>query len=148
MFWSHTPIAPWHTEAWLAEMRRSLRPAQYLRMIENRFVACESSFIDMPQWDACVHPGATPVQVDPTLHVWVGVDASVKRDSTAIVAVSWDKKYQHVRLIWHRIYQPTSREPLDFERVIEATLLDLNKRFRPLSDARDSAAVDARRAQA
>jgi phage terminase large subunit-like protein len=130
MAWHHAPLAPWQTEAWLAEMRRSLRPAQYLRMIENRFVATESSFIDMSWWDACVHPDARPVQIEPTLHVWVGVDASVKRDSTAIVAVSWDKKYQHVRLVWHRIYQPSAQDPMDFERVIEATLLDLKKRFR------------------
>jgi phage terminase large subunit-like protein len=130
MAWHHDPLAPWQTEAWLGEMRRSLRPAQYLRMIENRFVATESSFIDMSWWDACVHPDARPVQAEPTLHVWVGVDASVKRDSTAIVAVSWDKKYQHARLVWHRIYQPSAADPLDFERVIEATLLELNKRFR------------------
>jgi phage terminase large subunit-like protein len=130
MAWHHDPLAPWQTEGWLAEMRRSLRPAQYLRMIENRFVATESSFIDMSWWDACVHPDARPVQVEPTLHVWVGVDASVKRDSTAIVAVSWDRKYQFARLVWHRIYQPSAEDPMDFERVIEATLLELNKRFR------------------
>ncbi len=41
MFWSHEPVAPWQTEAWLAEMRRSLRPNQYLRMIENRFISSE-----------------------------------------------------------------------------------------------------------
>jgi hypothetical protein len=126
---NHDPLAPWQSEGWLAEMRRSLRPAQYLRMIENRFVATETSFIDMSWWDACVHPDARPVQVEPTLHVWVGVDASVKRDSTAIVAVSWDKKYQHARLVWHRIYQPSAEDPMDFERIIEATLLDLKKTF-------------------
>jgi hypothetical protein len=38
MFWSHKPIAPWQTQDWLTEMRRSLRANQYLRMIENRFV--------------------------------------------------------------------------------------------------------------
>ena len=88
-------------------------------------------FIDMSWWDACVHPDATPLsKSNRTLHVWVGVDASVKRNSTAIVAVSWDKKYQHARLVWHRMYQPSAEDPMDFERVIEATLLDLNKRFR------------------
>ena len=51
-FWSHTPIAPWQTEAWLAEMRRSLRPNAYLRLVENRFVGSESSFIDLASWDA------------------------------------------------------------------------------------------------
>jgi len=32
----------------------------YLRMIENRFVTTESTFIDMAWWDACVDPQATP----------------------------------------------------------------------------------------
>ena len=55
-FWSHTPIAPWQTEAWLADMRRSLRPNAYLRLVENRFVGSECSFIDLQSWDACVDP--------------------------------------------------------------------------------------------
>ena len=35
MFWSHMPIAPWQDADWFADMRRSLRDSQYLRMIEN-----------------------------------------------------------------------------------------------------------------
>ena len=56
MFWSHAPIAPWQDERWLAQMRQQLRPNAYLRMIENRFVGSESSFIDMGWWDQCVDP--------------------------------------------------------------------------------------------
>ena len=130
MFWSHEPIAPWQTEAWLAEMRRSLRPNAYLRMIENRFVSTESTFIDMSRWDACVIPGATPALADWSLPVWVGVDASVKRDSSAIVVCTFDKKAQQVRLVWHRIYQPSPDDPLDFEATIEASLLELKSRFK------------------
>jgi Terminase large subunit, ATPase domain len=129
MLWSHTPVAPWQDERWLAQMRQQLRPNAYLRMIENRFVTSESSFIDLAWWDACVDPGATPVLADRSLAVCVGVDASVKRDSTAIVAVHWDRKLQRVRLVWHRIFQPSPSEPLDFEAAIEATLLDLHRRF-------------------
>jgi hypothetical protein len=129
MFWSHAPIAPWQTEAWLAGMRRSLRPNAYLRMIENRFVTTESTFIDMAWWDACVDPQATPIITERMLPVWIGVDASVKRDSTAIVAVTWDEKAKKVRLIAHRLFQPSSDEPLDFELAIERTLLDLSQRF-------------------
>jgi hypothetical protein len=88
MFWSHTPIAPWQNERWLAEMRRSLRPAQYLRMIECRFVTSESSFVDMAAWDRCVDPRLGHAVSDRDLPIWVGVDASIKRDSTAIVAVT------------------------------------------------------------
>ncbi len=129
MFWSHLPVAPWQTEAWLAEMRRSLRPNQYLRMIENRFVTTESSFIDMAWWDACVNHGMTPTLVAPALPVWVGVDASVKRDSTAIVVVTFNKAMQRVVLVVHRIFQPSVKEPLDFEATVERTVRDLMTRF-------------------
>ena len=111
-------------------MRRSLRPAQFLRMIENRFVTTELTFIDMAWWDACVDTAATPTVLDKLLPVCVGVDASVKRDSTAIVAAHWDRKAKRARLIWHRIFQPRLSDPLDFESAIEDTLRDLHKRFR------------------
>ena len=48
MFWSHEPVAPWQTEAWLAEMRRSLRLNQFLSMVENRFVTTENAFVELP----------------------------------------------------------------------------------------------------
>jgi hypothetical protein len=129
MFWSHTPIAPWQTGDWLAEMRRSLRPNQYLRMIENRFVTTESSFIDMAWWDACIEHGMAPTLVAPALPVWVGVDASTKRDSTAIVVVTFNKDAQKVVLVLHRIFQPSPKEPLDFEATVERTVRELMTRF-------------------
>jgi phage terminase large subunit-like protein len=129
MYWTHEPQAPWQTEGWLAEMRRSLRPNQYLRMIENRFVTSESGFVEMSAWDRCVNPALGSVVSNPLLPVWIGVDASVKHDSTAIVAVTFDSRAQQVRLCFHRVFQPTPDEPLDFEATIEATLLDLAQRF-------------------
>jgi phage terminase large subunit-like protein len=129
MFWSHVPIAPWQTQEWLTEMRRSLRPNQFLRMIENRFVTTESTFIDMDWWDACVDRALNPVVIDRLMPIWVGVDASVKRDSTAIVAVTWDYDKQKVRLVAHRVFQPSPDQPLDFEMAVEHTLLALHSRF-------------------
>jgi phage terminase large subunit-like protein len=130
MFWTHSPVAPWQTESWLAEMRRSLRPNQFLRMIANTFVTSESAFIDMDAWDACVDPAMRPEVLDPELPIYVGVDASVKHDSTAIVAATWDTELKKVRLVFHRIFQPSPDDPLDFEATIEETLLDLRMRFR------------------
>jgi phage terminase large subunit-like protein len=129
MFWSHTPVAPWQTQNWLTEMRRSLRANQYLRMIENRFVTTESTFIDMDWWDACTDHALTPVITDRSLPIWVGVDASVKRDSTAIVAVTWDEVNQKVRVVAHKVFQPSADQPLDFEMAIEHTLIALQSRF-------------------
>jgi Phage Terminase len=49
MAWHHTPVAPWQDEAWLTQMRQQLRPNAFLRMIENRFVSTESTFVDL-EW--------------------------------------------------------------------------------------------------
>ena len=107
----HGPLAD---PEWAEQMRQQLRPSAYLRLIENRWVSSELSFIDMEWWDACVAPAARPVLRDPRLPVWVGVDASVKRNSTAIVVCTADAD-QRVRVVCHYIFQPSPEEPLDFE---------------------------------
>ena len=130
MFWSHTPIAYWQTtQSWLDSMRRSLRPNQYLRMIENRFVISEGSFITPDQWDAIIDPDMRPVLGDKALQIVVGIDASVKYDSTALVAVNFDYATQRCRLVTHRIFQPSPDDPLSFEDTVERTILEWQQRF-------------------
>jgi len=128
--WHTTPIAPWQTLEWLEEMRRSLRPSAYARMIQNEFVSAESRFVDLSAWDECVCPELTPVLEDRSLPVWVGVDASTKRDSTALVAVTHDRKTKCVRLVAHKVFTPTPGDPIDFEATIERTLREWHQRFR------------------
>jgi phage terminase large subunit-like protein len=130
MFWTHDFTAPWQTEEWREQMRQQLRTNAYLRLIENRWVSSDSTFVDMAWWDACVDADAKPILSDVALPVWIGVDASVKRDSTAIVAATWDRELKKVRLVAHRTFQPSAAEPLDFEATVEATLLEMTKRFR------------------
>ena len=65
--WHTVPVAPWQDERWLAEMRRSLRPSAYARMIMNEFVSPESKFVDLAAWDACVQPSLVPVVQDRSL---------------------------------------------------------------------------------
>jgi phage terminase large subunit-like protein len=128
--WSHQPLHHWQDDKWLVQMRRELRPNQYLRMIENRFTSNEAAFIDMAEFRKCIDPNLGPLAADKNLPVWAGVDASVKRDSTAIVAVTWDRNCNKVRLVAHRIFQPSPKEPLDFEQTIERTVRELCQRFR------------------
>jgi len=66
---------------------------------------------------------------DRQTHIWVGVDASVRRDATGLVACTYDRKAKLVRLAAHRVFQPSPDEPLNFEATVEATLLDWHKRF-------------------
>ena len=128
MFWSHQPIAPWQDEAWLAQMRHE-RPSAYQRQVLNEFAAAESQFVNMTDWDACVQPTLAPLQQDRKTNIWIGVDASVKRDSTALVAVTYDTKTKVVRLVQHKVFTPTPGDPIDFAQ-IESTLFDWSKRFR------------------
>jgi phage terminase large subunit-like protein len=129
MFWTNEFSAPWQTEAWRDQMRAQHRPNAYLRQIENRWVSTESSFIDIAWWDECVDPAARPVVADRYLPVVVGVDASVKHDSTAVVACSWDRDAKKVRLVAHRVFQPSPEDPLDFEATIGTTVMDFAARF-------------------
>jgi hypothetical protein len=85
--WTNRPVAPWQTQVWLDQMRQSLPPNQYLRMIENKWVTTESSFVDMDWWDACVDPELRPALSG--LPVWIGVDASTKRDRDRCLCVGW-----------------------------------------------------------
>jgi phage terminase large subunit-like protein len=97
-------------------------------MIENRFTTSEESFVDLAWWDACTT--TCPVVADRSLPVWVAVDASVKRDSTAIAVFTWDRDTKRARLVWHRIFHPSLGDPINFERDVEATILDLHRRFK------------------
>jgi phage terminase large subunit-like protein len=129
MLWSHEPVAHWQDAAWIEEARRQLRPNQFLRMIENRFVTNESSFVEVAAWEKCVHSQLGHTPNNRGLPIWVGVDASIKRDSTAIVATTWDRNTQQVCLVTHSVFQPNPDEPLNFEATIERVLYDLRQRF-------------------
>jgi phage terminase large subunit-like protein len=128
MFWTHKPVAPWQDEAWLTAMRRE-RASAYQRQVLNEFSSSSLQFIDMQCWDDCVDPNARPLLMDKSILAWCGIDASTKHDSTAIVAVTWDKATSKVRLLAHRIFQPSPEQPLDFESTVVATVRELCTRF-------------------
>ena len=124
MFWSHTPRQPWQTPEYYAEQRISLRPNAYARLHENKWVTGESPFITGDIWDACVMPGLSPsLRGD---RIWAGVDLGIKNDNGAVVAVTQERG--HLRLVAHRIWRPTKKEPLDIEATVEAFLLELADR--------------------
>jgi phage terminase large subunit-like protein len=112
--------------AYLDQQRKRL-PANIFKRLHLNLPGSASSFVDMAMWDACVDPNATPAVANRGLPIWVGIDASTKHDSTAIVAVTFDQ--QRIRLIFHRVFQPSAADPLDFEASIENTVRELCGRF-------------------
>ncbi len=90
VYWTHEMRAPWQTPEWVETMRREYSPNQFARIMENRWVNSESSFIEATSYDRCVDRQLRPAQANKGMRVWVGLDASLRRDSTAIVAVALD----------------------------------------------------------
>jgi phage terminase large subunit-like protein len=129
MYWTHAIAAPWQDAVWVEQMREQLRPSAFLRRIENRWVSSESTFVELAWWDACTDQAMHPVLADPGLSVWIGVDASVKRDSTALVCCSWDAEQKRVRLVAHKVFTPSPDDPINFEWAIEGTLIEWSQHF-------------------
>lgn len=92
VYWSHDVRPPWVTDEWIETQRRSYSPAQFARIMENRWVSSESTFIEGSSYDMCVDKALEPVRRAPHLRVWTAIDASVKKDSTAIVTVALDSQ--------------------------------------------------------
>jgi phage terminase large subunit-like protein len=128
MYWTHQPVASWQDEDWEKSMRRE-RASAYQREFLNEFASSSSQFIDMGKWDRCTDADATPLLSAPHLPVFVAVDGSVKHDATAIAVVYYDEAYKLVRLVFHRIFQPTPEQPLDFEATVEKTLIELGRKY-------------------
>lgn len=132
MFWSHKGRMPWQTSAYYASQKAApgFRPNAYLRLHENRWVQAQSAFIDMAKWDRCVDPDHRRLMPSDEHPLFVGVDAATKRDSSAVVAVYYDRDDKKVKLAHHRIWTPQPGEPLELEATVEAELLEMRRSFR------------------
>jgi hypothetical protein len=129
MAWFRDAVSPLQDDEWRASMREQLGEAEYRRMVLCEFVSSSSIFISSDDWAACEDRSLRPIVAAKGMPVWVGVDASLKHDATAIAVCSWDTAMQKVRLVDLRIFQPSPDSPLDFEGAIEKTLLELRERF-------------------
>jgi len=126
--WHTKPVAPWQDKSWLDSMRATCRPAAFLRLACNQWVASESSFLEEEWIAACTDPAHRPMSADLKLPIWLGLDASTRKDSTAIVACTWDRAAKRVVLVGHRIFVPTKDSPIDFE-LVEETVINLRRQY-------------------
>jgi hypothetical protein len=127
-YWDHEPRMPWQTPAYYETQRRTLRPGTYLRLHENRWTTADSIFITPELWDPCVDPALSPLLPATDSPLFVGVDASTKHDSSAVVAVTW--RDDKLVLASHRIWRPSPSQPLDLEATLEQHLRDLHAGYR------------------
>ena len=125
-YWDHEPRMPWQTESYYVSQKKTLRPGTYLRLHENKWATAEEIFITGEMWDPCVNHShhQTLLSHEP---LFVGIDAGIKHDNAARVAVRWDESGEKLVLVSHRIWKPTPVEPLNLETTIEQDLRNLNE---------------------
>ena len=89
-FWSHQCRQPWQTEAWVDGLRRDLRPNEFARMVECRFVEGEGSFIDQADWESLIDPDLQRLEPgDKSVDVAIGLDLALspRGDDCALIGV-------------------------------------------------------------
>lgn len=128
-YWSHEPRMPWQTDEYYVNQAAELRPVAFTRLHRNRWTSGASVFLTAELWDACVDPDLLPVLDDRSLVVFAGADASTKRDTTSVVAVARVPGTDRIRLVDHRIWQPTPEDPMDLENTVQAYVVELSRRF-------------------
>jgi len=134
-YWNHEPTMPWQTDDYYDDQRKDLRPADYLRFHENRWVTSHESFLDPAWWDEAAKAfplgsallwGDHPYKGYP---LYLGVDVGTKHDRTSAVAVAYDAKLGRVAQVAHRIWTPVEGELFDLEGTVELWLRVMHKRF-------------------
>ena len=91
--------------------------ARFAQLHRNEWVSSESRFIDPGLWDQNINP---TLRQEAAGSLFIGIDASVKHSSTALVAVEYDGRFgDRLVLAFHRIWVPTPGNPMDFEATIE-----------------------------
>lgn len=85
--------------------------ANFKRYYLNIWTGAESQWLPDGAWDEC--KGAA-VELLPDVPTFVGVDASTKRDTTAILACQWQDDVLRVKSrVWERPIEPATGKPVE-----------------------------------
>ena len=129
MAWHHEPIAPWQTPEWLDQMRRSLRPNQYRRMIENHFVLNTKSFhraVGLGCLCRCRRvAGNRRSKSGGLLRRRCSLEKGQRRHCRLRLGCQGSESAAGVA----PHFMPSPGSPIDFESDIETALLDVQRRF-------------------
>lgn len=125
VYYDHLPRMAWHTPEYLAEQRRTLPEAEYLRVWENRRTSAQNALCTAAAWDALCDPALAPLQADDPRPLVFGVDAATQHDSTALVGCAWDAPTQSVHVVYSAIWTPNRGRPLSLWQSVGEALARL-----------------------
>jgi len=109
-FWRHECRQPWQSFEWQKGEMKSLRPAEYRRLIANEFAEGTGDFVEQAAWLACFDPQHEPLPPHSDVPVYVGMDLALspKGDDSAVIGVypAGDGK---VALAFHKVWRGRER---------------------------------------
>jgi hypothetical protein len=124
VFWSHECRQPWQSEDWREQQRRTLRPAEYARMIEVRFAEGEGNFCSPEAWDACVDPAHRPLLPGKDRQIFVGLDLALAPGGDDCAAVAVYSEGGKVYLAFHEVWRGVDRrEQLKLTETVKPWIL-------------------------
>jgi len=127
VYWDNEARMPWQTPEYYESQRADLRVNAFLRLHENKWVSNESSLFDMEDWDGCVDPQHHPPLPDRGIRLYAAADASVKKDRSAVVSVYRRDGLLHLGPF--STWQPSQKDPMDFESTMESYIKELAKAY-------------------
>jgi hypothetical protein len=144
-FWDHEPRMPWQTDEYYLSQRKSLRPSAFIRLHTNSWTSSDEEFIPIEWWDRACKVFEKPADQDPNhpfryYPVTISVDASTKRDCTAISGWTHDSVRGKTIMLFHQIWTPKAGEDFDLEATVENYIIEKTKTFHIVSvryDPRD-----------
>lgn len=132
VYWDHEPRMPWQTPKYYQDQRTELRPMDYKRLHENRWVRKESAFVNMELWDMVEAAGVERWKPGDETPLVLAVDASQKKDRTALVCCTYDAERDRVLIKHHRIWEPRFDQDMgerivDLEQTVKREILRLKE---------------------
>jgi hypothetical protein len=110
VFWSHVTRQPWQTAEWIAQQRKTLRAAEFARMIECQFVEGEGNFVEPDAWEALISPSHSPLSPGDIPRVYIGLDIATapSGDDCALIGVYHQDGL--VKVAFHKVWKGKDRK--------------------------------------
>ena len=131
-FWSHECRQPWQTEEWLTSQRKTLRSAEFRRMIKCQFVEGTGDFIDLDAWAACIDPDLKALDrwlPDP---IYIGLDIATKPGGDDCALCGVYERDGKVYLAFHSIWKGGKErtKDLSLSRTVEPYIYWLKNTYK------------------
>lgn len=133
VFWSHVCRQPWQTSAWIESQRKTLRPNEFLRMIEARFVEGEGNFVDFGAWESCIDPNHKPLAPgDKRFPIYIGLDLALAPGGDDCAVIGVYPEGGKVKVAFHRVWKggKARKHELKLSQTVEPFLLQAKRDYR------------------